>query len=364
MDLRSIVERLIREGDVDAVRLNRAAQFGTTNRNYLGATILPEREVPELEYTEDEVRFNTVIANDGTRYSPAQLKEGGALYGTVQVQLGHSDIARKFDGRDYDGLVKLIRRRLSMEAALRLINWLDVAVNLALIELNEKQRWQAMIDATVVRRGDNGFAENVYYPNPTGHRVNAGGDWSDPTYDPWPDLIAQAQFLQDKGFTINRMITSRRVIGILAANPLVAQRAGVQPLVLNGSGNLVQIPTDRIDREALDRIAAREQLPPFETYDLTYKTQVGQARFMANNVVVMVCTTGRDEEIATEQELILVQNTLGYVGLGPAVGQETPGRAVHMQGYTNKPPRVEAEGWQASLPVILDPEAIGVIKNI
>jgi hypothetical protein len=36
-------------------------------------------------------------------------------------------------------------------------------------------------------------------------------------------------------------------------------------------------------------------------------------------------------------------------------------RAEHKE---DKPPRIEAQGWQTSLPVITEPEAIGVLTGI
>ena len=60
----------------------------------------------------------------------------------------------------------------------------------------------------------------------------------------------------------------------------------------------------------------------------------------------------------------LVENTIGYVGVGRAVGQRAPGRVVRVEAFNNKPPRIEAEGWQTTLPVIADPESIAVIKGI
>lgn len=367
MDLKAIVQKILDEDGPMTMR-NVRAQFGVGPRRYLGATLLPEREVEELEYDESEIRFTTIIANDGARYSPAQLKESGEIYATMHVSLGHSDIARQFDGRDYDGMMRLIRRRVPMDAALRLLQWVDTAVNLSLIELNEKQRWDALIYARVNRRGDNGYYEPVFYPNPPGHRAAVVDAWSDPAIDPWPDIVAHAQFLKDKGFTVNRFITSQWVINILMSNPNVARRAGVQPVVLNGSGNIVTIPPDRISVDTLNGLARREDLPAFETYDLSYRTQVGRARFMPKDVLFMACTTGRDEEVldtsGLELEPLLVPETLGYLALGPAVGHAEPGRVLHMEAFTNKPPRVEGEGWQASLPVIMDPEAIGVLTGI
>ncbi len=48
------------------------------------------------------------------------------------------------------------------------------------------------------------------------------------------------------------------------------------------------------------------------------------------------------------------ENTLGYVGLDWATAQAEAGWASYVQLHEDKPPRVGAEGWQMSLPVITD----------
>jgi hypothetical protein len=86
-----------------------------------------------------------------------------------------------------------------------MIDWAEVTLNRPLLEVIEKQRWQAIIDASVVRIGDNGYGETVTYPNPTGHRVAAGGTWSDNAYDPYADIMALAEVLAVKGYVVNRI---------------------------------------------------------------------------------------------------------------------------------------------------------------
>jgi hypothetical protein len=367
MDLKTLISRLLSSGDVDAIVSNTRAQFGTATRRYLGATFLPERLVPELSYEEREIRFRTVIANDGTRYSPAQLKDSGALVGTFNVLLGHSDIARQFTSRDYDGMLRMLGRGRDMDAMVRILGWFDTALNLALIELDEKHRWDCLLNAMVVRRGDNGYTEPIYYPNPPGHRVIALNQWSDPTYDPWNDITGMAQFLYDKGYAINRIVTSRKVISILANNPKMAQRALAVPMVLGPSNTLQPVlPGMRLSVDQINNALAREDLPPIERYDLSYNTQVGQARFFRQDAFFMAATTGRTEEIMVEQDddPLLIPNVLGYTAIGPAAGQTNSGRAYDLESFTNKPPRIQAEAWEASLPVLQDPEAVGVITGI
>ena len=83
--------------------------------------------------------------------------------------------------------------------------------------------------------------------------------------------------------------------------------------------------------------------------------------------MVFVCTTGRNEELSgplsDSQSPLIVPDTLGYMAIGTAAGQDSPGRVLELEAITNKkPPRIEMEGWQTSAPVITEPEAIGVIR--
>ena len=107
MDILTLTTQFRGDGSLVAIASNPLAQFGR-RRQYLGATLLPERLVPENNYTEEAIRYKTVIANAATRYSPAQLK-GGEIVGSFDVVLGHSDIARQFTGRDYDALLRYLK---------------------------------------------------------------------------------------------------------------------------------------------------------------------------------------------------------------------------------------------------------------
>jgi hypothetical protein len=365
MDLRTLIERMRSDRVFIDVALNPRAQFGLPNRRYLGATLLPERLVPENAYEETEIRYRTVLANDGSRYSPAQKKGDQSLVGSFLVVLGNQDIAREFTGSDYDGLIRLLSRggtNATMQAMATITRWTDTAVNLGLAELNEKHRWDALINAKVLRRGDNGYAEDVPLSDPPGHRVVAAGVWSNPAYDPYVDITAGVQKLRDKGYDVNRFVTSTRVLNILAANPKIQQRTGSM-LVFNANGSVSTFQTSA----SLSSINARLQAdgyPAIELYDLKYFTQVGTARFMPEDVFFMAATTGRTEEIPIGQETIVMENTLGYFAIGRAVGEAAPGRVIREWPFDNKPPRIEAEGWQTGFPVPTDPEAMFVIKSI
>jgi hypothetical protein len=55
---------------------------------------------------------------------------------------------------------------------------------------------------------------------------------------------------------------------------------------------------------------------------------------------------------------------LGYTAIGRGAGQASNGRVIRAEAFDNKPPRIEAEGWQTALPVITEPEALAVISSI
>lgn len=361
MDLMTLLRDMENDAQgLKAIALNPLAQFGRAPRSYLGATILPEKPVEENAYREDNIRYRTIIANSGTRYSPSQ-KRAGDLIGSMLVELGESDILREFTGRDYDALVRMLMRNDSMEGMAALTNWLDTSVNLGLVELLEKQRWDAIVSASVVRSGDNGYTETVSYSNPSGHRAAAGGTWSSDAYDPFADITAMADLLASKGYTVNRIITSRTVASILAGNDKVKARVGVA--VVSASGQ-IQGAVGRASLDAINSALTRDGLPPMELYDLQYRTQSGSSFFLPRTVFVMLASTGRDEEYDAGDSVKLVTDTLGYTAVGRAVGQSEPGRYIRMEAKTDKPPRIIGEGWQTALPVITEPEAITVINTI
>jgi hypothetical protein len=366
MDLKALIEKMVRDRQFRTITGNPLAQFGRRGRNYLGATLLPERNVPDNEYMEDGIRYRTVIANSGDRYSPVQLKEG-ILYGSMRVSLGHSDIGSQISAAHYDALLRIIANagnNPSMEAVSRILRWADTTLNLPLIELNEKQRWDAIVSASVVRTGDNGYTETVSYPNPSGHRVAAGGDWDSDAYDPYDDIIAGAELLASKGYTVNRIIASRSVISELGMNTKIQTRVGRLSII---GGTVVGLP-GRASIAQINALFSEDGLPPIEEYNLQYRTQNGSGYFLPRNVLVMVATTGIDEDIdfGDSEEIPPVRDTLGYMGIGRAAGQTEPGRVIPPPRVItdSKPPRIEGEGWQTALPIITEPEAIYVITGV
>ena len=359
MELGALLDQLRADGTIQTIARNPRAQFGLPTRQYLGAQLLPERTVTENAYREEGINYRTIIANDGSRYSPVQRKKG-EMVGSFDVALGDSDIGREFTGKEYDTLMRIIGKA-PMSAVPRIIDWVDIALNRALVELCEKQRWEAMINGSVVRKGNNGWRETITYPNPTGHRVSAAGTWSNNDYDPYADIVAMVNLLDSKGFTVTRMITRRPVISILSGNAFMRQRVGLTTL---SPGVLAGLSPGFTDVASINGILGRDGLPPFEEYNLQYRTLATSSPFLPGNSILFACQTGRDESLDFGDQIRLMPDTLGYEAVGVPTGEPNPGRVIKLFNYEDRPPRIEGQAWQTTLPVITEPEAFGVILNI
>lgn len=362
MEIGVAIQQLIADGTLARLMNNPSAQFGRERRQYLGAQFLPEKRVEENAYREEGIRYRTIVANDGDRYSPAKIK-GGDILGSMLVELGNSDIAREFKADAYDAMLRLMNNNASMQAMTSLTNWVDSVINLALIEHNERQRWQAIVGASVVREGDNAYSETVAYPNPTGHRAAASAAWSTVTTDIFSDIAAMVDLLASKGYTVSRIVTSRQVLSWMSTNDTIKTRTGVA--VVNGSGQITSA-VGRASTDAINTMLQRDGLPAIELYDLQYRTSEGSGYFLPRNTMVLFATGGMDQQfdLGDSENIPATPDRIGYSAIGRAAGQSAPGRVVVMEHFNRKPPRIEAEGWQTSLPVITEPEAIAVINSI
>lgn len=360
MDLVTLLNELNQNAGFERIARNPSAQFGRPNRRYVGAELLPERTVQSNAFKEESINYRTVVANSGTRYSPAQ-KRGSDLFGSFLVELAESDISREFTGQQLDVLIASLQRNATMEAMASITNWLDTTVNLALVELLEAQRWQAIVNAAVVRTGDNKLSETISYSNPSGHRAAAAAAWSNDANDPFEDIYTMADLLASKGYTVSRIITRRAVFSIMAANAKVKSRVGVA--VVNPSGQITSA-AGRASLDAVNGALMADGLPPIELYDLQYRTATGTSFFLPAATMVLACTTGRMEDVDLGDETRTIYDVLGYTAVGRGVGQANPGRVIQAEAKMDKPPRIEAEGWQTALPVITEPEALAVIHTI
>lgn len=367
MDLATFIADMVTRGYLAGLAGNPMSQFGPlpTQQPYLGAQLLPEQIVPDNYVTETGMRTLTLIANSGSRYSPAQLKDTGDMVGQFSAILADSDIARQFTGRDYDGFLEMLRNtnggRPSMDASARILGWLDDTIVRGLADLNELQRWQAIVDASVIRRGDNDYIETVAYPNPAGHRVAAGGAWTLDTYDPYVDILAMADLLRSKGFPVARIVTSTKVTNFLLGNDMLVKRFGDIQLI---GAPINQSFYRRMSLAQLNGGLALDGLPAIETYEAQYRDTSGRKRFMPDNVMCFFGATGAGVTVDVVNGQTYLPDTVGYFAIGRAVGQNTPGRVIKLFAHENKPPGMMAEGWQTALPIITNGEAFGVITGI
>jgi hypothetical protein len=368
MDILKFYADLQADGYFARMMMNPIAQFGTTAEPFLGATLLPEVLKDENAYQETQVRYRTTPALDGSRYSPTQLDNSGYLVGSVKVEFGDTDIASQITAQEHDGLIKLLARGGDVQALANAIQWADRTLLRPHSIKNEIQRWQAIVDSQVVRRGSNGLIETVNYQNPEGHRVTptiASGTLAAPTgwygsnYDPFAlDIFPMAQNLAAKGYTIDRIITSRAIAYVLAQNPKVVQRTS--RVTITG-GELTAV-MGQVSLAELSQITVQDSLPPIELYDRVYRTESGTFPFLNKNAFVMVCSTGRDVSVDLGDTGILqLTDTLGYYGIGRPAGASSPGRVVHTEIKERKPIGLYGESYQTGFPVITEPEAIAVI---
>ncbi len=363
VSLGTFLERLIEQGRVDAIMTNEFSQFGIEPRQYLGATLMPEQTREQNEYRETEVYYRTVVASSSTRYSPAQVREGGVIGGEMLVELGESDISRTLKGNRYDDMVEYLNQDSDL-ASQEMLDWINSMLNMALVEFNEIQRFECLVDAEVEILV-NGTTKTITYPDPPGHRVAAAGDWTADSYDPFDDIFAMQQHLRAKGYVIESILTSHEVMTTLRQNPNVAKRSG-NVMSLNTTDSEIYVQT--IENSDVQAVFDQNNLPTPQEYNLNYYTEDGTPkRFLPNDVMLFTCRTGEETEVrlsADPEQRRMLRDTVGYTGVGTPAGQRTPGRAIDLQPKSDKPPRIEGDAWQTSLPVLTNPEAVGVIKNI
>ena len=363
-NLAALIAALITQGALNRVANIPGLQLGVPGRQYLGATLLPIRQVPENYVRADNITYRTMLANTGTRYSPVTLR-GGAMVGSVGIELGEIDTGSDFTSVEYDALLRLLAANNTMEGTAAVLDWVTRTLALPIQERIEKQRWEAIDDALVIREGDNGYREEVPYPNPTGHRITVESGttgtpdgWYDPTHDPLEDVDALISLLADKGYAAGRIITSRTLLNVLLRHPRIRGELG--GLTVQG-GNVVA-QSGRVTQDALNAYFAANGWPAVEVYDLTARRSDGTTvRFKRETAFTVIAQTARAAQVDLPDEVRVLNDTLGYAAVGRAAGQAAPGIVVRAEVKENKPPRIEGEAWATAAPIILDPEAIACL---
>lgn len=369
-DLAKIIADKLDDGSITSFVNDARAGFALTmpdgsTVDYVGARYLPLVN-RENAFDEDGIYFRSVIAYDATRYAPV-VPRGGMESEPISVRLRTNDTGAQITGRDYDVIVQLARLNRIDGVERILQDFLLTQIIKPLNDLIEKQRWAAIADGIVKRRGDSGYQEDVQYANPAGHRVTvpsgttaAPAGWNDPNYSILNDIFAMA----DKLGVVTDMITSRRILSLMSMNNEIKAYGGMA--VTNAQGQAQTLP-GRVLSDSIDNILRSNGLPGITLHEATYEQLNGtRVRYLRDTAFVMLNSSSIDPTVVSDRPELIAPTTLGFVGNGIATAQTTNGKAVYLRVNGNrKSPNVEAEGTQVSLPVTRNAEGrqrLGVLN--
>jgi hypothetical protein len=255
-------------------------------------------------------------------------------------------------------------------AANQLLQWEESQIARPLAILRERYRCQAVVDARIVRKGDGGFYEVVDYPNPEGHRITVpSGTFDSPAglydreYDIWEDIVSRRDsLLTTEGLTVSTLITTQKMVSQFSRHPITQSYGGAAP----GGGNM--------QPNAFQGALAYFNLPStmgenLWLYDSMYDVEstdkrTSRARFIPDNVVIMLCNTNREETIQLGDDVdpAVFYDTLGYTAIGPVSGEAQPFVKVQMFPQQRHPAGIIYEGVQCAFPILQEPDAIVVIR--
>lgn len=375
-DLSSIFEYIaqyIKGGYIRTIATDPRVQFGTERRPLLFARFLPVVRTETNTLVNEILRFgDLLVADDGTPLSPPQIKRPPAAGLPMTTRLGHIDIAVQMTPEEMKKLGNLLNGSDRSVAQAFVSRWLTTNVRLAIEVKAELQRAQAIADAQVSVTNKDGDTLVINIPNPAGHRVTVPSGtvavpagWYAPTFDPFVDsILPMKRFLNGKGYTIQAIIYSSRIEGVLMSNPTIINRAGGGGIIVNSLGQITPI-VGSTSETGLGNLFRSFGLPAPTVYDRFYSTQIATYRYFDDSKMIFICDTGKDREIEymTEQGMKreLLGDTLGYYGEGISDGQLTPGTVITLKTSDVKPVGVYCEGYREGFPVIEVPEAIAVI---
>jgi hypothetical protein len=365
-DLLGLISYLREQKEFRRIANNLLMQWGPQNRPLLGPEFLPPRFLDENEGTISEVRIRSVAAKDKSRYSPAPKVGRPQMFGSIRYRLGDSALLYEITGSDYDGLVKWLDRNLSMEAAARLLGLFRDGLIKSLVEHDELKIWEAVQTNAVTRRGDNGYFQYENGPDLSAHFVDVSAEpWLEADVDPWEHIFNAVNTLVDLGFDKGgiRIVYTNKVANALRRNPHTATRAGKSVIVTNGSGQITASRlTTTVSNADLTGLFEGEGLQAPREYDRRIGTETGEVRAYAEGHMSFIASTGMNEEVRFNQDnpadVRVVNDVLGFLGVGKPPGQPTPMRETFVRAFTEQTDkRIETEGAQTTGPVILTPQA-------
>lgn len=376
-DLASLLDFLITNRYYPRIAGNLLSQWGPPGRRLLGADFMPPRVIEGIGQDNtgemERVHFYTVSAKDKTRHSPAPKVDGGQLFGSIRYKLGDSALLVEFDAARYDALMRYLNSNQGMQAVAALEGFADTSVLQGLVEHDEFKVWEALTTGGYGRFGDNGYVELVNGPDLSGQFLEVVDDWSDPEKNPWPVIEERIQRLVNNGYEKAgiRVVLTDQVRQLLKSNPHTAIKAGKSMLVTSSSGAIQTQPISGIvdDNDIAGVFRALGVQAPV-AYDLRGFTPGHvQKRFFPEGSMLFIASTGVTEEVRWNvddpAEVQIVTDTVGVLGIGRANGQPGPGRQVRMRSFLDQTDaRLEGEGWQATGPILMQPQAICGLHGI
>jgi hypothetical protein len=372
-DLLGLISYLRERREFQRIANNLLMQWGPQNQPLLGPEFLPPRFLDENEGTIDRVRIRSSAAKDKSRYSPAPKMGRAQMFGSIRYRLGDSGKLEEFTGPDYEGIVKWLNQNLSMEAAARLLGLFRDMLVKSLVEHDELKTWEAIQTNAVTHRGDNGYFQYENGPDLTDNFMDVSAEpWTDEDSDPWEHIFTAVNTLVDLGFDKGgiRIVYTNKVANALRRNPHTATRAGKSVIVTNGSGQVTASRlTTMVSNADLTGLFEGEGLQAPREYDRRIGTETGELRAYAEGHMSLIASTGMNEEVRFNQDdpsdVRVINDVLGFLGVGKPPGQPTPMRETFVRAYTEQTDkRIEAEGAQTTGPVILMPQARVEISGI
>jgi len=382
-----LLDQMHEEGDLDNLALSPNPQFGSEDRPMLFARYLPEKLCPQNSFTEDSIRFRTQRALATSRYAPAPMRQPGMLMGSLNITLGSNKEANQLTGADHDALLALLNRKADYQALSTVIRWADRTLLMPHLQNNEAERAEAIAAGYVARRGINGFEDPVPYFQPEGHRITIPGGteanpagWYDPNYDILSDILGIKETMNDKGYSVDAMICLGNLSSTIRLNEDMVRRAGGVIIV---DGTLSNVTSGRASVRAMNEVFADEELPSLMVYNNGYSSDTGYKRYLDcspdgdRDYFVLIGRTEIDWDMRTtyasavEQpinddiyigEAFELTGTLGYYGVGRPSGHTVSGRVLYTEAQMKSPTGYYGEAVQTGLPVIQEPEALGVIE--
>ena len=368
--LQPIFNEIQARGQLAVIERNPRLQFGTQTRQLKLAPYLPRRLSTQNTISEDLVLLEGHIADDGDPMSPPQLKSSTKGM-PITVVLGHIDTAAQMSARDIREISQYIQAGQTDIAYQRVVQWLTMATRMALSYKEEKQRCEAIANGQVTITPMSGAPFSVTFPIPADNQVTvlsgttaAPAGWYADDFNPILDtLVPLKNQMIDAGIEPLVCFTSNRISAVLESNQQITKQAG--GIIIDTNGNL-QSTQASVSSMFLDARMRANGLPPIMKYDTRYPLQDGsKSRFFPEDKFVMLGATGRQEIInwTEERELksLILDNTLGYYGVGTSLGRTEPGTVIATKSSDLKPIGWYAEAYQESFPVLLDYDAVAII---